>query len=166
MMNLVQDFENSLGSRDELGQILDGAIGDTRVNLEESGRDRVAALVATGTFTEGLHIVSSLIDQFPKGEVAADDPNSGFIALAIPLVQQLLKQEEPMGELNTLLKSLGGDATTDQLVTLTSGIVQEYENLNIAETMGEPDAALKYLEDGALDGLIDQIQALRSYITG
>ena len=82
---MVASFEENLGSRDKLGNILDDAVGDTRVHLEESGRDRVAALVATGTFTEALHIVGSLIDQFPKGEVSEDDPNSSFIALAIPL---------------------------------------------------------------------------------
>lgn len=163
--DMVESFEENLGSREKLGSILDDAVGDTRVHLEESGRDRVAALVATGTFTEALHIVGSLIDQFPKGEVSADDPNSSFIALAIPLVQLLLKQEMAMGELNTLLKSFDSDSTTDQLVALTSDLVEEYASLNISETM-ESNQGITYLQEGKLDGLIDKIEELRNYITG
>jgi hypothetical protein len=148
-----------------LGEILDGAIGETRVSLEESGRDRMAALVAAGTFTEGLHIVGSLIGQFPKGEITEDDPNSSFIALAIPLVKLILDQKKPMIELNAMLKSLDSDATTDQLVTLTTQLVNEYESLNIEETF-ENNQAPSYLEEGKLDGLLQKVNALRQYITG
>jgi hypothetical protein len=162
---IVEDFESSLGSKEELGEILDGAIGETRVSLEESGRDRMAALVAAGTFTEGLHIVGSLIGQFPKGEITEDDPNSSFIALAIPLVKLILDQKKPMIELNAMLKSLDSDATTDQLVTLTTQLVNEYESLNIEETF-ENNQAPSYLEEGKLDGLLQKVNALRQYITG
>lgn len=160
----VEEFENSLGSRDELGDILDGAIGDTQGYLEESGRERTAALVATGTFAEGLHIISSLIGQFPKVEAGAD-ANSSFAALAIPLVTLMLDQAKPMSDLNALLKSMGGDPTIDELVSLTSDLVMEYENLNISETFEQNDA-MSFLEEGALDGLIGKIGELRSYITG
>ena len=163
----VQEFESSLGSREELGEILDDAIGDTQGYLEESGRDRTAALVATGTFAEGLHIVSSLINQFPKANpnLSADDPNSAIAALAIPLIRLMLDQEQPMSELNTLLKSLDSDSTTDQLVALTSDLVAEYDQLNIDETY-EQNQAMKFLQDGTLDGLINKIGALREFITG
>ena len=163
--DMVQSFEQNLGSREKLGSILDDAVGDTRIHLEESGRDRMAALVATGTFTEALHIVGSLIDQFPKGEVSEDDPNSSFVALAIPLVQLLLDQEKATGELNTLLKSFDSDGTTDELVSLTSGLVEEYASLNIDETL-ESNQGVSYLQEGKLDGLISKIESLRNYITG
>jgi hypothetical protein len=163
--DLVASFEENLGSREKLGSILDNAVGDTRITLEESGRDQVAALVATGTFTEALHIVGSLINEFPKGEVSADDPNSSFIALAIPLVQMLLDQEKAMGELNTLLKSFDSSPTNDQLVAMTSDLVEEYASLNIQETM-ESNQGVSYLQEGKLDGLLSKIEALRNYITG
>ncbi|GJM28594.1 MAG: hypothetical protein DHS20C17_12290 [Cyclobacteriaceae bacterium] len=162
---MVEDFENSLGSKEELGQILDEAIGDTQMHLEESGRDRTAALVATGTFAEGLHIACSLIGQFPKGAVAEDDANSSFIALAIPLVKLVLDQKKPLTELNAMLKSLDSDATTDQLVKLTTELVNEYESLNIEATF-ENNQAVTYLEEGKLDGLIQKVSNLRQYITG
>jgi hypothetical protein len=163
----VEEFESSLGSRDELGDILDGAIGDTQGYLEESGRERTAPLVATGTFAEGLHIISSLIEQFPKvnQNVNSDDPNSSIAALAIPLVTLMLDQAKPMSDLNALLKSMGGDPTIDELVALTSDLVMEYENLNISETF-EHNEAMSFLEEGTLDGLIGKIGELRSYITG
>lgn len=160
----VEQFENSLGSREQLGEILDDAIDETHGYLEESGRDRTAALVATGTFAEGLHIVSSLIGQFPKVEITEDELGASS-ALAIPLVRLMLDQEKPMTELNTLLKSMAGDTTTDQLVALTSDLVMEYENLNIEETY-EQNQAITFLQEGTLDGLIGKIEALRSYITG
>ena len=164
----VEEFESSLGSKDELGDILDNAIGDTRVHLEESGRDRTAALVVTGTFTEGLHIASSLIDQFPKtpaGEISADDPSSSIAAFAIPLVNLILDQEKPMGELNALLMSLDSDPVTDQLVTMTSELVEEYAKLNVEETL-KNNQGMTYLQEGGLTGLISKINALRAYITG
>ena len=91
----VQEFESSLGSKEELGTVLDDAIGDTQGFLEESGRERTAILVASGTFSEGLHIISSLIEQFPKADISEGDPNSSFAALAIPLVRLILDQENP-----------------------------------------------------------------------
>jgi hypothetical protein len=164
---IVEDFESSLGSKEELGEILDGAIGETQVSLEESGRERIAALVAAGTFTEGLHIVGSLIGQFPKGDIsgAADDPNSSLIALVIPLVKLMLDQKQPLTELNAMLQSLDSDTTTDQLERLTADLLAEYENLNIEEAY-ENNQAVTFLEEGALDGLIQKVSALRQYITG
>ncbi len=166
---MVEEFESSLGSREALGDILDDAIGDTRIHLKESGRDRTAALVVTGTFAEGLYIVSSLIDETPKipkgEEVSADDPRSSIRAFAIPLVNLLLDQEKPMEELNALLKTLDSDATTDKLVAMTSDLVEEYASLNIEETM-KNNQAMTYLEEGSLTDLINKISALREYITG
>lgn len=162
---MVEEFENNLGSREALGEILDDAIIDTRMHLEESGRDRTAALVVTGTFAEALHIVSSLINEFPKGDVSEADPNSSFIALAIPLVNLMLDQEKAMGELNVLLKTMDSDATVNQLVAMTSDLVEEYASLNIEETMRN-NQGTTYLEEGTLDGLIGKIKDLRDYITG
>lgn len=162
---VVEEFENSLGSKEELGEVLDGALGDTQIRLEESGRDRTAALVATGTFAEGLHIAGSLIEQFPKGKAEEDDQVSSFVALAIPLVRLVLDQKQPLMELNAMLKSLESDATTDQLVSLTSDLLEEYETLNIEETFENNDA-VSFLEEGKLDGLIQKVSALRQYITG
>jgi len=166
--DIVEEFESSLGSREALGDILDSAIADTRVHLENNNRDRTAALVVTGTFTEGLYIVSSLVEKFPKtskGEgVSANDPSSSIGAFAIPLVNLMLEQEKPMGELNALLKSLDSDATSDKLVVMTSDLVEEYASLNIKETM-KNNQGMTYLEEGSLTDLISKIRALREYIT-
>lgn len=166
--DIVEEFESSLGSREALGHILDSAIADTRVHLENNNRDRTAALVVTGTFTEGLYIVSSLVEKFPKtskGEgVSANDPSSSIGAFAIPLVNLMLEQEKPMGELNALLKSLDSDATSDKLVVMTSDLVEEYASLNIEETM-KNNQGMTYLEEGSLTDLISKIRALREYIT-
>lgn len=166
--DIVEEFESSLGSREALGEILDGAIADTRVHLENSNRDRTAALVVTGTFTEGLYIISSIVEKVPKipkgEEVSANDPSSSIGAFAIPLVKLMLDQENPMGELNALLKSLDSDATTDKLVAMTSDLVEEYANLNIEETM-KNSQGMTYLEEGSLTDLISKIRALREYIT-
>lgn len=166
--DIVEEFESSLGSREALGDILDSAIADTRVHLENNNRDRTAALVVTGTFAEGLYIVSSLVEKFPKtskGEgVSANDPSSSIGAFAIPLVNLMLEQEKPMGELNALLKSLDSDATSDKLVVMTSDLVEEYASLNIKETM-KNNQGMTYLEEGSLTDLINKIRALREYIT-
>ncbi len=160
----VQQFEANLGSKEELGGILDDAIDDTQGFLEESGRERTAILVASGTFAEGLHIISSLVEQFPKID-ASDELDDSFAALAIPLVELVLAQEEPAAQLNELLKSVSGDATTDELVSLTSALVAEYDKLNIAETF-EQNQAVTFLQEGTMDGLVGKIKDLRAYITG
>ena len=161
----VQQFEASLGSKEELGGILDEAIDDTQGFLEESGRERTAILVASGTFAEGMHIISSLVEQFPNVDANADDLDAGMAALAIPLINLILEQEEPAAELNELLQSVSGDATTDQLVSLTSELVAEYESLNIQETF-EQNQAITFLQAGTMDNLVDKIKNLRAYITG
>jgi hypothetical protein len=161
----VQQFEASLGSKEELGGILDDAIDDTQGFLEESGRERTAILVASGTFSEGLHIISSLVEQFPKAGGGTEDLDASMAALAIPLVRLILEQEQPAAELNELLQSVSGDPTTDRLVSLTSELVAEYENLNIQETF-EQNQAITFLQKGTMDSLVDKIKNLRAYITG
>ena len=161
----VQQIEASLCSKEELGVFLDAAIDYTQGFLEESGRERTDIFVASGTFSEGLHIISSLVEQFPKTDGSAVDLDACLAALAIPLVRLILEQEEPAAELNELLQSVSGDPTTDKLVSLTSELVAEYESLNIQETF-EQNQAITFLQKGTMDSLVDKIKNLRAYITG
>jgi hypothetical protein len=77
----------------------------------------------------------------------------------------MLDQKQPLTELNAMLQSLDSDTTTDQLERLTADLLAEYENLNIEEAY-ENNQAVTFLEEGALDGLIQKVSALRQYITG
>ena len=159
--NVIDRFESNLASKDSLADIINEAISNTDEHLKNSGRNRTAALVLAGSFTEGLYIASSLVKNYPRDVLSEEDRK----LILIPLVRLILDQEKPLQDLNAMLSSLDSDETVDQLVAMTSGLIDQYGSLNIEERIRNNEG-VSLLEDENLAGLNEQISAIRSFITG
>ena len=158
---VISRFEENLTSKDSLADIIDETLSNTDEHLKNSGRNRTAALVLAGSFTEGLYIASSLVKNYPRDILTEENRK----LILIPLVRLILDQEKPLSDLNALLGSLESDATVDELKSMTADLMTQYDALDIQEKI-KNNEGVSLLEDEALVGLTDQISAIRDYITG
>ncbi len=158
---VISRFEENLTSKDSLADIIDETLSNTDEHLKNSGRNRTAALVLAGSFTEGLYIASSLVKNYPRDILTEENRK----LILIPLVRLILDQEKPLSDLNALLGSLESDATVDELKSMTADLMTQYDALDIQEKI-QNNEGVSLLEDEALVGLTDQISAIRDYITG
>jgi len=158
---VISRFEENLTSKDSLADIIDETLSNTDEHLKNSGRNRTAALVLAGSFTEALYIASSLVKNYPRDILTEDNRK----LILIPLVRLILDQEKPLSDLNALLGSLESDATVDELKSMTADLMAQYDALDIQEKI-QNNEGVSLLEDEALVGLTDQIRAIRDYITG
>lgn len=158
---VIDRFEQNLASRDSLADIIDETLNNTDEHLKNSGRNRTAALVLTGSFTEALYIASSLVKNYPRDVLTEENRK----LILIPLVRLILDQEKPLNDLNALLNSLESDETIEELKSMTAALVAQYEQLDIQERIRNNEG-VTLLEDETLVGLTTQVAAIRSYITG
>ncbi len=158
---VISRFEENLTSKDSLADIIDETLSNTDEHLKNSGRNRTAALVLAGSFTEGLYIASSLVKNYPRDILTEENRK----LILIPLVRLILDQQKPLSDLNALLGSLESDATIDELKSMTADLMTQYDALDIQEKI-QNNEGVSLLEDEALVGLTDQISAIRDYITG
>ncbi len=156
---VINRFESNLSSKDSLADIVNEAISNTDEHLKNSGRNRTAALVLTGSFMEGLYISSSLVKNYPHDIL--DEENRKLIL--IPLVRLILDQEKPLGDLYAMLDQLESDETVDQLKDMTSGLLEQYAALDIQEKIRNNEG-VTLLEDENLAGVTNQIGDIRSFI--
>ncbi|MFM8739766.1 MAG: hypothetical protein ACKOC0_06135, partial [Cytophagales bacterium] len=58
---VLKRFESNISNRDSLANLLDGAVKKTDRYLKDDARNKLAALLVTGSFVEGLAISTGLI---------------------------------------------------------------------------------------------------------
>lgn len=157
----IQRFESNLGNTDSLVNIINSAVSHADEHLKSTDRPKVAALLLAGSFVEGLYVATALIENYPD-DLLPDDAKT---LILIPLVDVVLKQEEPLIDLITLLKSVPKDETTSKLVSDLNELKEEYKKLNVKELMDQGRGNL-LLKDEALDKLTNKVGLIRDHITG
>jgi hypothetical protein len=85
--------------------------------------------------------------------------------ILIPLVDVVLKQEEPLIDLIALLKSVDKDEAISKIVGDLNELKEEYKNLNVKQIMDDGRGDL-LLKDEALDKLTNKVGMIRDNITG
>ncbi|MFM7486847.1 MAG: hypothetical protein ACKO13_07990, partial [Cytophagales bacterium] len=96
---VLKRFESNISNRDSLANLLDGAVQKTDRYLKDDARNKLAALLVTGSFVEGLAISTGLIKTYPKNVLKEKDRN----AVLTPLIQVILNQEKSVEELSKML---------------------------------------------------------------
>lgn len=160
-VNLIKRFESNLSSRDSLSVLVNEALSETERYLKESDRAKVAAMVLTGSFVEGLYISTALVRNYPK-DILPDDARALILK---PLIITILKQEKPLNDLIGLLKTLKSDEEIAKLLGSFENLSSEFASLNISENLQNNQAAA-LLADGALDQIINTVGQIRDEITG
>lgn len=159
-VSLLERFEGNLANKDSLAFILNEAIGETNQFLKDDSRSRMAALLITGSFVEGLYISTELIKTYPKDLLPDDSRN----LVLTPLMRVILEQEKVLENLLQLLgtveqaQPVGG--IKEQLISLQ----ELYESLNIEEQIQNNQSSM-VLTDSVFIDITAKVNEIRNTVT-
>lgn len=155
---VLERFEKNIGEKDSLYNIINKAIDDVDQYLRSEQRNRVAALVTTGSFIEGLYISTELVRSYPKDLLPEDSRN----LILTPVISNILKQKNSVGELIKLVESVQ-DENLDRLRSDLEQLQKNYTDLNIEEQIKKNRADLM-LSDATLTSITDTVHKIRGYL--
>lgn len=159
-MELLKKFESNIGNKDSLSFLLDRTLKRTGEFLQDDNRNRLAALVLTGSFLEGLYISTGLIKSYPKDLLADDQRN----LVLTPIIQITLQQEKSVSELSKMLSTVEQTGPIPGIVEDLKRLETAYANLNIEEQIKNNKANL-VLSDKNLVEITEIVEKLRKDIT-
>jgi hypothetical protein len=157
---LGKQFEANISNKDSLAHLLDRTIKQAQAFLIDDNRNKLASLVVTGSFIEGLYISTGLIKSYPKDILPEDSRN----LVLTPLMRVVLEQKKAVSE---LLKMLSAVDQTDPVVGIVAdlkSLEETYQKLNIEEQIKNNRADL-VLSDKNLEGITAIVEKIRKEIT-
>jgi len=158
--SLVKRFENNLSNQDSLTILLDETINNSSDYLKQTNRDRLAALILTGSLVEGLYISCQLITTYPKDILPAEARN----AVLLHLIRVILQQEKSVGEVLKMLKTIEQSQPVAALTESFQKLENNYKKLNIADKIANNQGDL-VINDETLKDIANTSIELRKSIT-
>lgn len=156
---LVKRFEENLSRKDSLAYLLNETIYQVENYLKDDNRNKLAALIITGSFIEGLYISTQLIEKYPKDILPEDSRN----LVLTPLIRVVLEQDKAVTDLHQLLSTVEKTDPVNQLIEDLAELKQSYEQLNIEEQIQNNRADL-VLSDKTLSSIRTKIEEMRNFI--
>lgn len=156
---VLRSFESNISNKDSLARILDRAVKSSEKYLKDDSKTRLAALLLTGSFIEGLYISTGLIKTYPK-DILPDDTRNLILT---PLIQVILNQEKAVDE---LVKMLGSIDQAEPIATLNKDVQDlqaSYRSLNIEEQIANNRSDL-VLTDKHLSEITTIVEKMRKSI--
>jgi len=126
---VLKSFESNISNKDSLANILDKAVKSTDKYLKDDSKNRLAALLLTGSFIEGLYISTGVIKSYPKNILPDDARN----LILTPLITVILNQEKSVDEMAKMLASIDQAEPIASLNTDIQALQASYRSLNIEE---------------------------------
>ncbi len=126
---VLKSFESNISNKDSLASILDHAVKSTDKYLKDDSKNRLAALLLTGSFIEGLYISTGVIKSYPKNILPDDARN----LILTPLITVILNQEKSVDEMAKMLASIDQAEPIATLNTEITALQASYRSLNIEE---------------------------------
>ena len=127
--DILQSFEKNISNKDSLASILNKAVQKTDKYLKDDSKNKLAGLLITGSFVEGLYISTALIKSYPKSILPDDARN----LVLTPLMRVILEQEKSVDEMVKMLASLDQAEPVASLLTDITALQASYRALNIDE---------------------------------
>lgn len=158
---VLQSFESNIGNKDSLAAIINRSIQRTDDYLKDDSRNKLAALMLTGSFVEGLYISTGLIKSYPKNILPDDTRN----LILTPLIRVILEQEKSVDELLKMLNTIQQEEPITTLVADLTDLKASYDALNIEEQIKNNRADL-VLTDKNLTDITAKVEKIRKSITG
>jgi hypothetical protein len=155
-VKLIKKFEENLSKKDSLAFLLNETINKTETYLKNDNRNRLAALVISGSFIEGLYISTQLINSYPKDILPEDSRN----LVLTPLIRVVLEQQKACEDLTQLLESIESSTPVDQLLANITLLNESYNTLNIEEQIKNNRADL-VLTDKTLTDITARLAEMR-----
>lgn len=158
--NLGKEFESKITNKDSLAHLLDRTIKQAQAFLVDDNRNKLASLVVTGSFIEGLYISTGVIKSYPKNILPEDSRN----LVLTPLMRVVLEQKKAVSELLTMLSSVDQTEPIVSIVADLKVLEETYQKLNIEDQIKNNRADL-VLSDKNLEGITNQVEKIRREIT-
>jgi hypothetical protein len=127
--DILQSFEKNISNKDSLASILNKAVQKTDKYLKDDSKNKLAGLLITGSFVEGLYISTALIKSYPK-TILPDDARNLVLT---PLMRVILEQEKSVDEMVKMLASLDQAEPVASLLIDITALQASYRSLNIDE---------------------------------
>ena len=159
-LEILKRFEANISNKDSLAVLLNETINKTENFLKDDSRNKLAALVLTGSFVESLYISTGIVNTYPKDILKEDQRN----LVLSNLIRVILQQKKSVSE---VLKMLGTVEQSDPI----SGLIEDlksleanYSALNIEEQIQNNNAHL-VLSDKNLADITVTVNKIRGDIT-
>lgn len=159
-MEVLQQFEDNISKKDSLSRLLDRTIKKTELFLKDDNRNKLSALVITGSFIEGLYISTGLVKSYPKDLLPTDAKN----LVLTPIIRVILEQKKSVSELIKMLGAVEQTEPVTSLATDLKALETEYAALNIEEQIKNNTASL-VLTDKNLVQITNLVEEMRKSIT-
>lgn len=158
--DMLKKFESNISNKDSLATLIDAAVQKTGTYLRDDNRNKLAAMMITGSFIEGLYISTQLIKSYPKNLLPDDQRN----LVLTPLMRVILEQEKSVDELVKMLSTVDQSEPVGSIVTDLHALQKSYQALNIDEQIKNNKANL-VLSDKNLEEITRIVEKLRKSIT-
>lgn len=126
---VLKRFETNISNKDSLATLLDGAVKKTDKYLKDDSRTKLAALLVTGSFVEGLSISTGLIKTYPNNVLKEADRNN----VLTPLIRVILEQEKSIDELAKMLGAVDQAEPVASIQANLTALKASYRALDIEE---------------------------------
>ncbi|UXE68074.1 MAG: hypothetical protein KA713_05670 [Chryseotalea sp. WA131a] len=126
---VLKRFETNISNKDSLATLLDGAVKKTDKYLKDDSRTKLAALLVTGSFVEGLSISTGLIKTYPNNVLKEADRNN----ILTPLIRVILEQEKSIDELAKMLGAVDQAEPVASIQANLTALKASYRALDIEE---------------------------------
>lgn len=136
--DVLKKFEENITNKDSLTRLLDSTIKKTEDFLKDDNRNKLAALVVTGSFVEGLYISTAVVKNYPKSTLPDESRN----IILTPLMRIILQQKISVTELKNMLSALEQTEPVTGIVEDLRKLESAYANLNIEEQIKNNKANL------------------------
>ncbi len=157
--SMIAQFESNLSNKDSLAILLNGAINNSRDFLRNENRTRLAALLLTGSLTEGLYISCELIKNYPKDILPEEQRNM----VLMDLIRIILEQQKSTGEIVKMLSSIDQSAPVENLTKEYTALEAAFATLNIEDKISNNDGSL-ILTDASLIEITTIVERIRKGI--
>jgi hypothetical protein len=127
--DVLKRFESNISNKDSLASLLNTAVQKTDKYLKDDSRNKLAALMITGSFVEGLSISTGLIKSYPKTLLKDDQRN----LILTPLMRIILEQERSVAELTKMLSTVDQSEPVLAIQADLAALQASYRALNIDE---------------------------------
>jgi hypothetical protein len=161
-VEVLQRFEANISNKDSLTRLLDRTIKQTQSYLADDKRNKLSALVVTGSFIEGLYISTGLVKSYPK-DLLPDDARNLVLT---PIIRVILDQKKSVSDMVKMLTSTSVEQT-EPVTTIASdlkALESAYSSLNIEEQIKNNKANL-VLSDKNLIEITNIVEKIRTSIT-
>lgn len=159
-INILKRFEANIANKDSLTYLLNETINQTDKFLKDESRNKLAALVVTGSFVEGLYVSTGLIKSYPK-DVLPNDADRNLVLG--PLMRVVIQQKESVSDLLKMLSAVEQTGPVAGLVSDLKALESAYAALNIEEQL-KNEHADRVLNDKNLVEITNIVEGLRKSI--